>query len=689
VTITDPALLNTSTSLIAQRLTIRVEYETTGGKAVSQKFELDTGDSPTLQLRKDLVNSSTVEVSVPETLVLGTDFDVVGETIQLTSATPDELEVIANYASDPKIYFGGEQVLTPVLNLDDEFVLEEVLHADGDLVFDVYDPSRSAVLDPFDVQLTHESNDPVLQFNGDPALHYRGEIQRYLGGEPTLDENGDPVLNFDGGLFLHLPGQVKIHDRRDLVFVPDFMTFGYTAATTMLDLNTGTLNIDPNSNVPGWALDFQRSNQSTDPLDPSRTITLEPDRVVAVIASSDMGIFALERVDVSPSDNQFSFDPATGEITLGTITHPVADSTTGVSLEVSLALLAFHETGGNVQKRYFGDEEVQVGQPVVQKAGDNFAVLELEDGTVVTYTDDENAADVDDSLVYYVNSKGEIILHQRGEPVFLADGTPDTYAQGDPMRYVGNEPQIYFGGEQAYYNSSEPVQVPVDVHRVSLEGVGDQSYTFLFTNEAFPADLDTTPVQPTITTDNLELFLGGDGNLFTIVDTQEGATLLDTGGGSDLVAVRAISGDTTIRTQGGTDTVHVGSEAGLFETPAGPISFVNVNGTADLIDSLLTVEAGDPDAGDVLTVDDITDTSGDTGVQSLTLKFEIRGIFGPSGALDYDGFERADINLGDGGNVFSIQHTHGSEAVDAVTNLTTGDGDDFVNVETISGTTTV
>ena len=64
---------------------------------------------------------------------------------------------------------------------------------------------------------------------------------------------------------------------------------------------------------------------------------LESDRVVAVIVSSDKGIFALYK------DAGFSFDQTSGVITLEPIDLDLVAGE--VTLEVTLALLAFHEEG--------------------------------------------------------------------------------------------------------------------------------------------------------------------------------------------------------------------------------------------------------------------------------------------------------------------------------------------------------
>ena len=92
---------------------------------------------------------------------------------------------------------------------------------------DLFGIDRDAETNPFGEDLTYGINDALVHYHGDQVLHYRGELQRYLGGEPVIDEYGVPVLNWNDSLFTHLPGQVKIHDRRDLVFVPDYMELTY------------------------------------------------------------------------------------------------------------------------------------------------------------------------------------------------------------------------------------------------------------------------------------------------------------------------------------------------------------------------------------------------------------------------------------------------------------------------------
>jgi Ca2+-binding RTX toxin-like protein len=157
---------------------------------------------------------------------------------------------------------------------------------------------------------------------------------------------------------------------------------------------------------------------------------------------------------------------------------------------------------------------------------------------------------------------------------------------------------------------------------------------------------------------NIDLSSGAD--TFTIDSTHDGATNLRANAGDDTANVRAISGDTTVDGGEHDDTINVGSFA-----PAG-------GGMLEGIAALLTIEGNEPASGsDVLNIDD----SGDTGANSGALTgTRITGL-GMAGSVIYGTVETLNIDLGSGGDTFTIESTHAG-----TTDLHANGGDDTINV---------
>jgi hypothetical protein len=179
----------------------------------------------------------------------------------------------------------------------------------------------------------------------------------------------------------------------------------------------------------------------------------------------------------------------------------------------------------------------------------------------------------------------------------------------------------------------------------------------------------------------------GSGNdTFTVVGSFNGTTNLTTGAGNDTVAIQAVAGPTTVNTGAGDDTIGVGSEAGVWEltqnsagklvpTPGQP-QFLDVNGTTHGIAGPLTINAGapGPNSADVLTVDDTGTSVAETG--ALTSN-SITGLGMSSQGITYSNLTQLNINLGSGGNTFTVITT----AAGCVTNLDSGTGNDVINVD--------
>ena len=167
---------------------------------------------------------------------------------------------------------------------------------------------------------------------------------------------------------------------------------------------------------------------------------------------------------------------------------------------------------------------------------------------------------------------------------------------------------------------------------------------------------------------------------------------LRTIGGNDRIAIRGTHTINRVYAGVGDDTINVGSHAtiGNFGEPD-----TNSGGTLNRISALLEVHAQNTAGTDVMTLDDTADGRNNYGtLTSNRVTNGVRGssgvhLMGAAGSITYTGLEVLNIHLGDAlsnGNVFSIESTHGEGSV---TRLTTGDGPDVINVETIAGDTTI
>ena len=269
-----------------------------------------------------------------------------------------------------------------------------------------------------------------------------------------------------------------------------------------------------------------------------------------MIVRSDKGIFALYEGD------GFTFDAASGVLTLDPILASRIAGT--VELTVTLALQLVHralpaEVGERVAtdfERWFGDEQVADGDPVVLQQGGNFVLaLGGEDGeTVLTYTDDATeAAATNSTKVFWLDSRGNRILQKRGAPIFdfvSGEWVERAAVEGTPVLLVGNEAAIYFGGERVYYTQTEATQDARYVNRLTFDS---PNVVVTYTGRTYPTAGPTGSV-PTTTTNAVIVTLDDGDNLFTIVDTHEGLTKVNTGAGIDHVAVRSVDGLTNVNT---------------------------------------------------------------------------------------------------------------------------------------------
>ena len=175
---------------------------------------------------------------------------------------------------------------------------------------------------------------------------------------------------------------------------------------------------------------------------------------------------------------------------------------------------------------------------------------------------------------------------------------------------------------------------------------------------------------------NLNLNLAHQGNILTIVNTaSDTRTVVNTGMGTDTVNVRATGGTTTVNTGGGTNIINVGSTAGVSPVAAGVV---------DNIKGALTVTGS---GSDTLNVDDTGSTmvKTSTGLAGTMTGTSLNGLGMGTAGISYNGLSQLRINLGSGGNTFTIAST----AIATTTLLNSGAEDDTVNVQTTASSLTV
>ncbi|HEX7167002.1 MAG TPA: Calx-beta domain-containing protein [Acidimicrobiales bacterium] len=156
------------------------------------------------------------------------------------------------------------------------------------------------------------------------------------------------------------------------------------------------------------------------------------------------------------------------------------------------------------------------------------------------------------------------------------------------------------------------------------------------------------------TIEHLRIDLGDDGTVFNVLSTNAGT-------------------DSVVNTGGGTDTINV-STAAPTTNGAGVLT-----GTLNLVAGHLTING--EGGSDTAYISDAGDATANTGTLTSTV---LTGLGMGSQGITYSALEFLNIDLGTGGDTFTIESTHTEQ-----TDLDTWAGGDTVNIETIAGYTLV
>ena len=531
----------------------------------------------------------------------------------------------------PKVYFGGERVLDPFTGLPMSYL-------GGEPVLDLF--TGAAVLDPFGQPVLHVAGDPMLHIAGEPVVQTRGAQQTWLGGEAVVDELGNPVYNNATTPFLHSPGQAIVENRGTVLYTPGTpQVFTYAGAAL-------TLSAAPRAN----------------------------DRV-AVTVYAGTRIYNLTN---SLTVTQFSVTGSQLTISAGVLT-------TGTKIAVTVAKPATHAAGD--PRYYNGSEAVALGQPITDAQGNltfdqqgNVLVYAAADLTVSrrellsfgTGTIKLQTAPTSGLKVYVggalltsgVSTSGNTLtitgvtpaagtrviveyigarLHRRGEAIYTRPNpTADpgfwiaaVYAGGEAKFALGNEARLFLGGEQAYYLASDPRLVVQSEQRILAQGSG-----------GMPGSIHYFGI------DDVNLWLGTGNDTVTIVD--------DARRHDRRVHRRRRRPGRGPHDHRRHDRLHRGRRRRRSTSAPRPGfwpdgGFINVNGTVDRSRrcSPSTAAAGI----DGLRLDDTGDTGDNTGTLDAQHDPRPRHAAG----VDYTTFEALQINLGSGGDTFTIESTHAGD----------------------------
>ncbi|MDH4109610.1 MAG: hypothetical protein OEW35_14975, partial [Gammaproteobacteria bacterium] len=177
--------------------------------------------------------------------------------------------------------------------------------------------------------------------------------------------------------------------------------------------------------------------------------------------------------------------------------------------------------------------------------------------------------------------------------------------------------------------------------------------------------------------EHLVISLSGGDDVLTVLSTHAADTVVNGGGGEDVINVRGTSGLVTINGGVDSDTINVGSNANGTLANRDNNSGGNVAG----IGALLTVN-GDSESGvgDTLNVDDAANPA--VAVLTTITSGAVSGLGFQAGvSIVYSGLENLAVDLGNGADTVEIVSTS------AITTVRTRDGPDTINIYAASNPT--
>ena len=184
--------------------------------------------------------------------------------------------------------------------------------------------------------------------------------------------------------------------------------------------------------------------------------------------------------------------------------------------------------------------------------------------------------------------------------------------------------------------------------------------------------------------ESVSVNLGAGDDTLTVASTITGPTRIEGRAGNDTINILTISGPTTVYGDAAPDTQLTFGRytitpivSGNDAIRVGSTSVGDVNGSLNHIDKMLTIDAGGG-TSDSLYLNDLSETARNFGVltRNRILRLGMGGADELTLGIDYENFEFLQIDLGSGGDIFTVQSTH-----DGTTTINSGNGDDVVDVQ--------
>ncbi len=244
--------------------------------------------------------------------------------------------------------------------------------------------------------------------------------------------------------------------------------------------------------------------------------------------------------------------------------------------------------------------------------------LKAPDSRITTATSDTltDETTVFDDVVGYEVTILSGVGQGQVRTVTAVSGDRRTLTVSPPWEKIPNPKDAYsYAPVNANLNVNEATQVDIlnvrngDSPAVDTAILTDSTLTGL--GMATDVVIGGRPFAGGITYNDLEVLtldLGGNTDQLTIESTHRGATVINTGAGSDTIDVRTLAGHTTLNTGAGDDTVNVGTIAGRVDEIG---ALLVINGESDTMSSNASI-------GDVVNINDSGDDHENVGVLTPT-----------------------------------------------------------------------